>query len=387
MAHLAGQVIRSLGLLVGLASPVVAQAPLRRVTEDFRIEPVDANLTAIGTLLIDPAGNVMVTQPDDHQLLFFGVDGSRASFGRAGQGPGEFNGHAWLAGWRADTIWVSDPLAHRLTFIAPGRKFLRTVIPPSQFTAEGMPTPSNAGFVMAFPVAILPKGAMLMHGLFGGPASRAWSGFGTSRESPLMLVSAESRIERVLVRVPEGRSCSDGAQGQRTIQRPLCVTAALDLSRNGQWIVITDPLESKGTFQVTLVAASGDTTFSRAISYRPIAVTRRWADSVRTARVAKAKTVQPERIPDIQAMVYPTTFPPFRRTIVADDGTIWIERWTPDPTHRWLILARDGSALGEVEFPAAVRLLGVSGDVLWGSLSSEDDELGLVRYRLSPRGR
>ncbi len=79
----------SLGIENVAAQPTVAT--VRRVVEEFRIDGVKEDFTLIGFLLVLPDKSIVISQPQDARLIFFDATGKRiTTFGRSGQGPGEF---------------------------------------------------------------------------------------------------------------------------------------------------------------------------------------------------------------------------------------------------------------------------------------------------------
>jgi sugar lactone lactonase YvrE len=89
------------------------------------VDTADENLaffmpSAIG---VDGAGNLFVLDTGNHRIQKFGPDGKYlATYGRRGQGPGEFQYPAWLSVDGKGFIYVTDPHNQRIQVLTPDGK-------------------------------------------------------------------------------------------------------------------------------------------------------------------------------------------------------------------------------------------------------------------------
>lgn len=379
------------GLLIGGANPLAGQLKPLTATVDVRIEPEVANLTAIGALLIDRSGNAVVTQPEDNVIRLFKSDGTSTSFGRAGSGPGEFR-RLWYAGWLGDTLWVTDGALGRITLIGPTKQLIRSLPFPSRLNTKEVAGPERSGLVGTVPQAMLAKGAMLVKGYFATAAPRpAWAQGPFPRSNPVFLVDASGKVSRIVAWSREEeclKNYSIGARGSGYMTTPFCTAPQLRVSPDGSLLVLVAADTASATFKITLLTTSGDTIYARDFPYDPVPVTPQLADSARASELARARNGPPEKLALIRSMTYPGARSPFRDIVVGSDGTVWVERRTKESdAHSWMAIDKKGKPLGTLSLPGNVTLRAASGEYLWASTASEVDELGLVRYRLSPRGR
>src|SRR5664279_1344328 len=122
---------RVLALLLVIFSVVRVEAqsriPALTTVRDLVIDAAANDLSPVTWVALAGNGTIAIGQAQDHLVRFFDAKGkSLGTFGRDGEGPGEFR-RIDRAGWLADTLWVSDMSQPRFTVIGPEHKLLRTV--------------------------------------------------------------------------------------------------------------------------------------------------------------------------------------------------------------------------------------------------------------------
>jgi sugar lactone lactonase YvrE len=94
------------------------------------VDTADENLAFYmpSTIVVDGAGNLYVLDTGNHRVQKFGPDGKYlATFGRQGQGPGEFLYPSWLSMDAQGFLYISDPNNQRVQVLTPDGKDHKTI--------------------------------------------------------------------------------------------------------------------------------------------------------------------------------------------------------------------------------------------------------------------
>ncbi len=94
------------------------------------VDTADENLAFYmpSTIAADSAGNLYVLDTGNHRIQKFGADGKYlATYGRQGQGPGEFLYPSWLSLDPQGFLYVSDPNNQRVQVLTPDGKDHKTI--------------------------------------------------------------------------------------------------------------------------------------------------------------------------------------------------------------------------------------------------------------------
>lgn len=286
-----------------------------------------------------------------------------------GHEPGAIFGRG---GFFGDTFWVSN-LAGR--FIAEtdsdGRVLKKIPYPTVIISPEGSryTAPELAGIL---PLAILSGGDLVVL-----PVSLEATSFGDLLPPgqdglPILAVDRGGHVKRVLGVQPFQDQCRQHVQmGDRSgeVVIPFCPHAVTEASPDGSRLIsvtTADPLGAHPKVTAVALSLTGDTLFKRVLPYQPIPLPAAVFDGV-------AKN---------SALDRPATYPMYRTVIAGRDGSTWIERWTTDGSHEWLVLDPKGSVVGSVQFPKDFVLQTADISTAWGF---QPDNLGvftIVWYRI-----
>jgi len=375
------------GLIMVSPPSLAAQAvPELRLTRDLRIDAAEHDLTFItppGGMAVSTSGVIVFSQNQDGVLRFFDARGaSLGTFGRKGQGPGEFQIAARLS-WIAGTLVVSDGTTRRFTLVSPDRKLIRTVP-----WLANVSVPGKAGegprVRASIPRSSYADGSQLMTvSLATGSPVPEWPG-GEKPGIPLIRVDSTGAFQRLIAWSPR-RDCSvpfdaGAGMGSGTLMTPFCAQAIEDVSPDGSRISLAF-LEPGSTpaFRVTAFRASGDTIYSRSYPFQPVSIPSGVKDS---ARAARARGSQSQR--DAAAkMPIPDSYPPVSRVLVGRDETTWLEVYGAKGERVWQVLDARGSVIGRIGAPPPnTHFMVVSRDAVWAIETDGDGLQHVVRFRV-----
>ena len=247
----------AMAILTGVAA---GQGPIRvhySLTPEMRIDGDATDLSAVTFVIPTRAGGAVLGQLQDRTLRYFDANGRPiGTFGRSGEGPGEFR-QMVTGGLKGDTVWVFDLTLLRLTLVTPDRKLLRTarassgsgfppyvraVFGPDSLVLWGHGAPRNGRFERAFL-----RGKAEPVGIF--PPSLPTSNLPVIADFP-----------------PFGCSARSGAAG---IAIPYCHRPTEAASGDGGRVAVLTKPEGADSqdYDLTVLSRAGDTLISR--SYHP----------------------------------------------------------------------------------------------------------------------
>ena len=211
----------------------------------------------------------------------------------------------------------------------------------------------------------------------------SWIPPGDSATTLFVRIGPDGVFRDVLVKIPAtncGRDIAVGNGTGITFNVPYCAAPLNTSYASDENLAIAWMDERSATtksFRVSVHRPDGRIVFNTTQAYSPLPLPKRVADS---AIAALHKSVTPPiKFPSI---AMPPSYPPVRAIVLGRDGTVWIERWTEQPTHTWLLLDPAGRTLGQVTLPANVTLRTADRTSIWATEKDADDVEGLVRYRV-----
>ncbi len=323
-------------------------------------------------------GRILMVDAGVNVVYLFGPSGALVrSFGRRGDGPGEFREIASATVMSGDSILLFDRRHRRGTWLNDGFELIATVPVPGPVTLGTAPInllPLGAGVLVAhrsrFEDSLLEPGIEIQR-------SR-------SREDLLLFRADGTLLDSV--------SAFEGRHGVRTT----------DADYRAPWsvrpFVAVDPARvaygTGDTWRVSLLTRDFGPardlrwpSMNEPLSPGEVDLFR---TQVRGTLPAQMTDAQADQLLDIQfsPKILPNTRPAIGRVILDSDGPIWVGRFRPlswpipwEPTD-WVILAADGTPTSRVHLPDQARLEEVRGDTL---LVVERDSLDVEHvavYRL-----
>lgn len=330
-------------------------------------------------LVVMNDGSIAIGQPQDRSVRFFRSDGTPdGSFGRAGEGPGEFVAISRV-GVRGDSLWIYDPRLFRFTVLTPEREYARSLTADMRVR----PRPADVGRVppaeFSGAVALLPEEMVLRHVLpywetvpeeFGGSQFFA-------------TVDSEGTIQQVLARSDSRHQQVSSPTGHSTVV-PFANVTAHTVSSDGEWVAsaTAHPEGSEPYVTVEVVGRDGSHVYQRRIAFEPVPLPHGVRDSVFEMVSARLKDPQLRKL--IRDRLDATEFyPPITEMAIGRDGTLWIGLARPSDNVPYITLASDGQLLGRIELPAGSRIAGGSAESIWVIERDAFDVESLLRYGVS----
>jgi hypothetical protein len=318
--------------------------PLLAIDDDF-FRVAGATLLSNGALAVGNAGDlsIRVFDPQGHQI---------GATGRRGRGPGEYDG---LQGpWRtsADTLYVYDASHERLSFIDASGKFVRDM---------AVATPGPMGLRT---VRLTEGGAVLIGGVSGGDTFR------------LVRISDGTELDRVAGSWYQVITLDGG--NSSNVSAPFTPRPGWDVF--GEVVYFLD----QGFADIHAVSLSnGRRTIVRRSEPR-IEVTT----DLRNEWIERAVMQMP---PEAQAysrdlwnrVAFPDSLPRYARLLTDALGSVWVERWGLfEGSGVWEVFTDDGTLLGSVALPEALRPFEIGSDYVLGVWRDELEVEHLRIHRL-----
>lgn len=361
-----------------------AQSGVRlRLTRDLRIDAGKQDLSPIGSLAVAPNGGIVIAQDQDGLLRFFDARGSPlGTFGRKGQGPGEFQGIGYLA-WIGDTLVVSDSRTRRFTLVSPDRKLVRTVpwmtVVSRPSSARGEPPTTS---VLPFHL-YADKSQLVSVVLRAETPPPAW--LGTRTPGVLFLgANADGVLRRVLGWQPSIVTCTTApfqASGSYMVVRiPFCMLPLHHVAMESGALSFAYLESGNGErFRFTVFAANGDTAFSRAVRFQRVPIPK----AVRDSAIAALTGSDPAIRSALEKVQVPDFYPPVSSVLGGRDGSTWLEWYSQSGELRWEGFDAKGNSIGSFRVPRNIQIIAASRDQVWATETDDDGLQSVIRFRVT----
>lgn len=365
--------------------------PTAPVELDLRIDGYAADLVPVTWIGIRLDGTVALVQQQVGSLRFFDRAGDPlGTFGRGGEGPGEFR-RPIRGGWVADTLWIDDTQLNRVTLISPELELVRT-IPRGRSTLR--PAPGDEERIPEFrpgtPYAVYPGDTMLVvaRPVPGDPLADIYDG------SPLIRASADVMVDRIVAVPPlaEGSvffvAYEGGGAGITVPFYPRPVWAVSPSGDRVAILTITPGGADPSSFRVEVVDHQGEGIYDRSYPAPTVPIPQHVLDSVVTAMAERTSDTELRRaiLDDLRDRI-PSVYPPATDVLVGVDGRVWVALHGVGDGKQWLVLGPTGQPERRVVVPDNVDVRVVDGTYLWGLERDRFDVESVVRYRIPDRRR
>jgi hypothetical protein len=349
---------------------------------------------SVAALAMSPAGVLHSLHRNEATIRRWDAAGKPLdALGRSGEGPGEFDTPSAL-GFFGDSLWVFDRGAYRVSYFDSAGTFLDVIVPRVDISAN----PDNPGGSMARPS--LP----LRDGSFYG-VEPAWSD-AIARGQLSQVAHVHMDREGTMtgtVWVQPYRPMDILAllreSGGTFSAQPFADGPISHVSSDGVLTVLdrrSSTSAEEGTMRLTKIAMTGDKLLTKDIAYVPDPLPKERVDSASAATAARMHEFMRRRDPglslakleaDIDAATYsPDFLPPVRSMVVAEDGSIWLERFTPSAGGvTWWVLDHDAEPVATAVTPVGLQVRLITSDAVWGIEIDELDVNHIVKYDLVRR--
>lgn len=364
-------------LALAPACGLAQEGTVLRTVPVFRLggpnAPEEYAFAAPPMLVVDRDGYVFSRVASDGVVSLFSPAGEPVrSYGRKGEGPGEFQvagGHGLLG----DTLWIRNWPAPRISKFTRDGVHIETISTPHDY---GRPFSSPSG-ITAF--------------LAGGHAFVSPSGVVVGATEPVSVPVLVGRFPLTstdtvaVIRNPSGLHIAQVGQWSfDPVPEPPLVAVAAD----GLAIAVAEWSDAQpDVLAIRLVEPDGTQRWRRRFRVTADRMPRSVRDSLIAEGAARARPQveaarrQGVRVEgSIESLVerglhLPTHYPPARKLMIGVDGTIWIEQSTGTRGGTWMVLDGAGTLQFRVQVPPGLDVQQADRSHIWGT---EQDQLGVA---------
>ena len=354
------------------------------LTETLRIDGYAEELTAVSYVAVGWDGTIAVDQRADQAIRFYTDDGELlGTFGREGQGPGEFTAMSRM-GWIGDTLWVDDFDQARVTLISRDLALVRTISLPAGATLRSAFSDPPWPFVDPYGFPSDEEFLASLRYNVGVPDE-------LRRTRTIARLRFDGTVTSIIAAVPTGQSSILIPGG--SVAPPFPNASIEAVSPDGDmvaFVLATLDGPHAETIEVAAWNARGDTLFANRYPFAGEVIPAAVADSVLEARLSRLQGRAPSNIVTAfqQNASVPPIYPPVTGLLVGMDHSVWIEMRATVGARSYAVLNSDGSPLGTARLPEHSRIAAAREDSIW---VIERDALGvhsIVRYEVTwaPQG-
>lgn len=364
-------------------------SPVWLATPDLRIGSSEGEvlLGRVSGLAAGPDGGVLVADDQAQQVMEFDSCGALIrTYGRPGQGPGEFYSPAYV-GVRGDSVWVTDPAQRRVSwFTGTAKPLLTFQITESDYAAPwrlSMPRGPVAAERFAANVSVPPMVLTRMQ----------------VERLPIVAIDRKGRTVdtlewRNVLHGPLVLRNPDNPWAGLVTRQPFGEVTRWTVLPDGTGIAVADVSSvSRPTLSVRVLDGKGKAVWDVSSAYRPKTLPQTTVRRVRenlVQRVLRARGPGANRASEARDIVnenlhIPDFLPTVTGIVATASKDVFVRREPAaenDP-QRWTWF-RAGRRVGDVFVPAEVEVRAASSREMWGVLRDDLDVEYVVRLTLAP---
>ncbi len=371
----------SLAGLVCLVPVVVLAQAVTPMVRTLLIDGAEHDLDIIRGLTVGPNGTIVAPLPREHLLRFFDASGKPlGSFGRTGDGPGEFRIlGGGTNGWIGDTLWVYDHGLRRVTLIGPNRKTLRVLDIPGAVISPKDPKQRAPASLIG-----VPSSRSLLVSMSSEQTVPSWIGAPSNSRGALLRISTDGQLAQLLgTDDTPPQTCSRNSVGN-SVSLPLCPEQHAVVTPDGVHLIVATPMTGSHYRLTSHDIARGRAVFSVLIPTTRTAIPRPIRDSV-AADLAEGVTAEPELGRHYAGLELPKFFPPFTGLRAGHDGSIWVnDGQRLLGRQRWHVFDAKGILVRTVELPRHAVVHAVGAREAWVVEPGADGFENIARYSVRP---
>jgi hypothetical protein len=373
--------------------PALRNSAQLSAVEELRIgntDDPDKGFSWIASIDVADDGTVFVLDSKECHVRVFDASGRLiTTFGRRGQGPGEFTSPV-AVGALGDSVWVNDAGNRRISFFTRTGKLISSV--PLGVASVG------TGRLNAWVTGAVPRRNHTFVSVPGTGSFQLDASVDSLRIPRLLFDTTGTVIDTLGWSMQHELKATKAQIGESwAAYRPLQFssypkTVDADTMRV---IVEQGPVSAaEGRLHITRVDDRGKAIWTRQYSYVPRRVTRDRTEE-RIAAFAKSSfskngALIPGATDAVRAaLTFPDYFAAASRVLLGKDGTVWLGRGDQrdDETPRWIVIDASGKVRGDVALPknAVLPAIHVRGDRVWVPLNDNSGALWIGRFRIANR--
>jgi len=303
-------------------------------------------------------GRIVVVNRGSNELRVFDARGTHlASWGREGEGPGEFTGVSEIAEWPGDSIMAFDFNQRRITVFDTAGVLGRTLLLES---TEEIVAPQFR--------AILPNGRLVVRA--GATFTAGEVGTGITRSDYMYAtLSAEADDPVLLGAYPGTESFVMAGEGFMSVStHPFGRTTLVRMW--GDRLVMS----ANDTYELRVVDAQGVLTNIIRRDHDAASPTQADLDAYYAERFADSPPEQrTQQMASVADMPLVGTYPAFSKVMADPLDNLWVQEYQRpgDEQVIWTVFGPDGSVLGLVETPTDLNVLEIGEDYILGRTQDE----------------